>query len=83
MNTAEKYIRIEEIGKSDTGKTRRWQVWNKRSSEDVGRIKWYGGFRAYVFFPKDEGYLYDASCLRMIADFLDGVNAKKRKEKKI
>jgi len=76
MNTAEKYIRIEEI--EPAAKTKRWRVFNIRSAETCGIIKWYGGFRKYVFFPND-GFLFDHECLQMIADFLRQQNAQRKK----
>lgn len=80
MSTAEKYIRIEEAGSSPTGKTFRWRVRNIRSDEICGVIKWHGAFRSYCFFPPD-GFLYDHSCLQVIADFLVQVNAAQRTKK--
>lgn len=74
--TAQKYIRIEEspfAGK----KTKRWIVENIRTNQVCGIIKWYGGFRSYAFFPT-EGFLFDFSCLRLIADHLETVNAHHR-----
>lgn len=73
--TAEKYIIIEEQGSTPTGKTFRWRVRNTRSNDICGLIQWYGGFMKYVFYPSD-GFNFDASCLRMIADHLELVNAK-------
>jgi hypothetical protein len=70
----EKYIRIEDFGTSPTGKTRIWRVWNHLHQVDCGKIKWYGGFRKYCFFPMDDTLLYDADCMRLIADFLDQQN---------
>lgn len=78
MNTAEKYIRMYDGGSSKTGLTRIWVIRNIRSGEDCGKIKWYGGFRKYAFFPSD-GFLFDADCLRFIAERLDFVNVKTKK----
>jgi hypothetical protein len=83
----EKYIEIAENGTSPTGVTRRWRVRNKRTGEDIGTIKWYGanGFRGYCYFIDFDGpgwTLYDADCMRLIADFLDVENGKHHSLKK-
>ena len=54
----------------DTGKTKKWSVTNKSTRVFVGQVKWYGGWRRYAFFT-DADMLFDADCLREIADFLE------------
>lgn len=74
MSRVEKYIEIRDAGESKTGLTRVWRVGNRRTGADVGTIKWYGGFRGYCFYPNIEDVawvLFDADCLRLVADFLD------------
>ncbi len=69
MNRAEKYIRFVEV--ANPGKTtKRWEVQSLRTSEMVGRIGWYGGWRKFVFSPADYTY-FDSDGLRLIADFCD------------
>lgn len=83
MSYVEKYIRFDQVGTSATGKTLVWHVMNKHNGSFVGVIKWYGGFRKYVFYPTIERVdwiLLDAACMRLIADFLDEKNAAKRKK---
>lgn len=59
----EKYIRIEPtLAKA---KTQVWHVINQRSSEIVGVIKWYGGWRKYVFYPAADCF-FDWACLAFI-----------------
>lgn len=80
--SVKQYIEITEAGLSATGKTKVWRVRNKRTAEEIGTLKWYGGFRKYCFFPILTGFdwlLFDADCLRMIADFLDEQNAIRKK----
>jgi len=80
-----KYIEIIEYAPSDTGKTFVWQVRNKRTNDEVGKIRWYGGWRKYAFFINVDGMAWvalDSDCMRKIADFLDDVNRKKRATKK-
>lgn len=74
--TAEKYIEVREAGASKTGLTKIWAVINRRTEQTCGEIRWWGGFRQYTFFPTD-GFLFDTSCLRLIADRLEAVNAER------
>lgn len=69
-----KYITIVEVEKKP--KTSVWDVINTRTKEICGQIRWYGGFRKYVFFPTD-GFLFDASCLTLITLHLENVNKRK------
>lgn len=78
--TAEKYIEIRPAGASATGLTQIWNVVNTRTDDLCGQIRWWGGFRKYVFYPSD-GFRYDASCLRMVADHLEQVNAERYHKK--
>lgn len=69
MNVS-KYIEINEIGTSDSGKTKVWEVRNLFHGEDTpGIIRWHGGWRKYVY--ECEASFYDWNCLRMIADFIE------------
>jgi len=69
-NRVEKYIRFEDCGVSETGKTRIWRIFNFHHNQVVGWIKWYGGFRRYCFYT-EEAAIYDNDCLRLVADFLE------------
>lgn len=68
MNRAEKYIKIEEAGRSKTGLTSRFEVRMIGSNASAGEITWYGGWRKYVFHPED-GSFYDKDALQLIAEF--------------
>lgn len=72
-----KYIEIVSAGLSATGKTKVFHIKNIRTGETCGVIKWYGGFRKYVFYPGND-MLFDHHCLQQIADFLKEINAAKR-----
>jgi len=73
---AEKWVRFEEI-ESPSPKTKRWNVINIRTGEMCGVIRWWGAWWKYVFFPGND-FLFDADCLRMIADFIvENKNARK------
>lgn len=56
-----------------TGKTSRWTVVNKDTGEYIGMVKWYGRWRGYAFFPKQET-IYEQRCLRDIAEFIEQQN---------
>lgn len=83
------YIEITEVGKSPSGKTSIWEVRNKNTLEYLGRIKWHGAWRKYVFeeppvpiitvpinrvMPEQVCWIYDSKCLKQIAEFLENVN---------
>jgi membrane glycosyltransferase len=66
---AEKWIRVEPID-SPSPKTLRWQVVNTRTGNVCGQIRWWGAWWKYCFFPQDN-HLFDADCMRLIADFME------------
>lgn len=72
-----KYIRID--WEEDRKVTSVYAVINIRTNERCGRIKWYGGFRKYVFYPTD-GFLFDSECLAKVAQALDTLNVAHRKQ---
>jgi hypothetical protein len=65
------YIDIVEVGTSPSGKTKIWEVRNKRDPENdiPGIIKWNGGWRKYVYYSGEA--FYDWQCLRQIANFIE------------
>lgn len=67
------FIKFIPMGTSASGKTNIWHVVNLIRPEEpdqVGIIRWYGGWRKYVYdSPKDS--FYDWECLRLIADFIE------------
>jgi hypothetical protein len=63
-----KYLRFVEIPSG--GITRIWQVENVTHGSYLGCIRWYGGWRQYVFLPIEEN-TFSAGCLREIADFIE------------
>ena len=72
-----KWIKFESPVKSASGKTEIWNVWILKDGCSAGVIKWRGGWRKYVFQPHSE-LLFDAVCLREIADFCDKETRKLR-----
>lgn len=49
--------------------------------EYLGLIKWYGGFRQYVFYP-DHDTMWSKGCLELINNFLDKINKRHRNKLK-
>ena len=67
----EKYIGIREDEKYQ-GKTRRWWVYSKSDGDLVGQVKWYGGWRKYVYYDLCEaGAFMDWDFMRMVASFCE------------
>ena len=82
-----RWIRFEGTGKSESGKTRTWDVRSTselgghvvKKGHHLGTVQWLGAWRQYVFVPllrdEDDGlfneYVYNPACLREIADFVE------------
>jgi hypothetical protein len=49
-------------------KTKIWEVTATASDEVLGRVQFYGAWRKYIFSPY-AGTLFDAACMREVADF--------------
>lgn len=57
---------------SETGKTKRITVHNKKSDGCLGFIYWYPPFRKYVFQPNPQSAIvFDSKCLNDIKEFLE------------
>ena len=72
--TEPKYIQFELSGNSPSGKTQIWKVKTKDElAELLGWVKWCGYWRCYAFYPLSltEGLVFEKTCLRDIADFLE------------
>lgn len=76
-----KFLDIQETGVSESGKTKIYQAINIRTREMAGEIRYRYGCRGYVFFPSTD-FFFDHNCLKQIAEFLDELNAAKRKTAK-
>ncbi len=68
-NRVEKYISFEERPTPEGKKTRIWWVIG-RDKKPFGEVRWYGGWRKYVFLTTADSF-FDKDCLRMIADFCE------------
>lgn len=67
----EKYIEIKEHPKKEGKKTRCWEVVLKVTGEVCGEIKWYGGWRKYVYYAKSQENFYDSDFLKTIGQFCE------------
>ena len=76
MKTEYDYIRFDLS--RDTGKTTIWYIFNKRSNNFLGEIKWYGPWRSYCFCPISHT-VFNKGCMTDIIDFIDQLH-KERKE---
>jgi hypothetical protein len=68
MKTDFEYIRF--VKKPSTGTTSVWSCKNIRHGDELGIIKWYGGWRTYCFFPTVQA-VYSRGCLNDITEFID------------
>jgi hypothetical protein len=66
------YLYFNELNTDAKIKTRLWEVMNTSTDAVLGRIKFYGAWRKYIFQPLTNTLtLFDAKCLREIADFCE------------
>ena len=70
------YLKYEDRGTSDSGKTRRWVVLNVTTGVSLGWIDWKASWRKYTFSPVP-GTTFDSVCLNDIALFLHNEMAKR------
>ena len=68
-NATYKYIDMQWIGGSPSGKTAIWQVRNSAGHGILGEVKWYGSWRQYCFFPNGS-CVFSAGCLDDIRCFI-------------
>ncbi len=62
-----KYIEFYEL--ADSGKTKIWDILSKRHGDILGKIKWYGAWRQYCFFPSP-AVVFNKTCMEDIIDFI-------------
>lgn len=74
-----KYIRMQKLHDSPSGKTQVFGVFTKAGISALGVIKWYAPWRAYAFFP-NAGTLYEPVCLRDLATFCEQQTRERRAE---
>jgi len=64
-----KYVKFSFVRDSKTGLTK---IWDIKSNENIllGKVKWFGQWRKYVFFPEDDT-IFDNLCLNEIKIFIE------------
>lgn len=65
------YVHFVEVVKK--AKTSVWTCRNNRTGGELGRIRWYGPWRQYCYFPVTQA-VYSKGCLADIAAFLKEVS---------
>jgi hypothetical protein len=70
LERAMSYLEFMEVGTSDSGKTKIWNV-ETLVCRSLGTIKWSGPWRKYVF-RTIENCEFDGGCLREITEFCEG-----------
>ena len=61
---------IEFIKCGEKPKTNGYAVYNKEHAVVIARIKWYGPWRKYCFFPVAET-IFSSDCIKDIYTFMD------------
>ena len=64
-----KYLKFYETGRSGSGLTKIWTVYNTFNTV-LGTVQWFSHWRKYTYFSLAQITL-DAGCLREIADFCE------------
>jgi hypothetical protein len=68
--TAGTHITFHYVGKTESGKTLRYEVRTVRPQrEPLGWVYWYPAWRKYVYHPSP-GTVYEETCLTEIAEFI-------------
>jgi hypothetical protein len=65
-----KYLVFRELPTDVGRKTKTYEVVSVASNNPIGVVRWFSHWRKYVFAPYNET-MYDESCLRDIAQFVD------------
>lgn len=73
-----KYLNFTEAGRSASGLTGIWYIRDKCGAI-LGSVAWYGPWRKYVCHTADA--VFDAGCLREIADFCEQLTEKHKASK--
>ena len=74
MKTEYKYIKFVQTVLVDN-----WNCLNRKSGDGLGCVSYYAPWRQFVFEPDEMGdVIFNSSCLRDIAHFLDQLNEQKK-----
>lgn len=65
-------------------KTKEWAMWKEMHgvSECLGYVRWYSGWRQYVFEPEQK-IMWGIGCLRFVSNFLAEVTSEHLKNLKV
>lgn len=55
-----------------------WNCRNTRTNDLLGGVDYYEEWGKYVFWSANNKSVFDSSCLRDIADFMDQLNKRKK-----
>ena len=65
-----KQTQLADIVDRQPPKTKIWMVRNMEARLSLGKVRWFGRWRQYAFFPEPE-LVFEKTCLRTIADFCE------------
>ncbi len=71
LKTEYKYIKFVKM--EDNPKTSVYVCYNKKSSIQIGIVKWYPYWRQYCFFP-GSGTIFSKGCLEDVNDFISAIS---------
>ena len=77
MKTEYKYISFKLIATKP--KTTVWQCYNNKSGNRLGVIKWYPGWRQYIFEVTARA-IYSIDCLKDIEDFIKELKIDRKRD---
>jgi hypothetical protein len=77
MQTEFEFIYFEDVTPYDGRKTTVWECRNKKSTDLLGRVQWYGAWRQYVFVCC-AGVVMSDSCLNDIRGFIRALTARQQ-----
>jgi hypothetical protein len=73
-----RYLYFVEIAPNP--KTKVWKILDESAKFELGRIRWFGRWRKYCFFPTADT-VFEQDCLRDIAEFIESQTKLQRAKK--
>ena len=64
------HVNFVMTGRSTTGKTIVWLVQARKGGDHLGYVRWMARWRKYCFYP-EPNCIFEETCLRDIADFIE------------
>lgn len=71
MKTKYQYVQFVKVAQKS--KTSVWTCRNNRSGGELGRVRWYGPWRQYYYFPVTQA-VYSRGCLKDICSFMEDLS---------